>query len=413
METHKEFNNHIPFNILISLFIISMFIKLSQSSFSSLFSIISFSFIILLSLFLIFFKKNYFNPKIFTIFISFTLWILYQFIMGLSNILFSIVYLISLLLLFSLSFFLIPKLIDSKEKLLDYNKVFFWVVLVLMILFLLLSIKNPNSWGGTERIRFYSFFNNPNTLGAFSLLGIIVSIATYTLSNNKKYLIPSILYLIIMFLSGSRASMVTIIFALLISFSLIKLSKSNLKTKLLTIIISISVIWIILILIFSHAFDTLIDSNDFEDLDDTSSGRLSLWTDNVDWKSSSIIFGTKDIKIINENYYLGVLATSGLIGLFLLITILSKIFYLMNKLAKNSDSIKLIWFNYLLFIALLIYALFEGSLFNLGNLLSFYLVTNIGIIINYQLRVEESQWTNIVKYQNLINIIYLTFLVGI
>jgi hypothetical protein len=389
METNKEFN-HKVFNIFIGIFIVSMFIKMSQFSFSGLFKIISFSIIVLLSLFLILFKKNYFNRKIFVIFISFTLWIVYQFIMGSSDILFSVFYLSSLLLLFSLSFFLIPKLIDSKEKILDYNKVFFWGILVSMILFLLLSIGNPNSLVVAERTRFYSFFSNPNTLGAFSLIGIITCIATYTLNNNKKYLIPSFFYLILMFSSNSRGSITTLIFALSISFLLIKLLKSNLKTKLLTIIISISVIWIIFLLINSHAFDTLIESNSFEDLDDVSSGRLAQWQ-TLNWKSPSIIFGTSDIKIVFTNYYLGVLATSGLIGLSLLITILLKIFSLMNKLAKNSNSIKLTWLNYLLFIALLSYGLFEGALFNLGNFLSIYLLTNIGIIISYQLRVEESQ----------------------
>lgn len=230
---------------------------------------------------------------------------------------------------------------------------------------------NPNYYYvQTERHRFISFMNNPNELAQFTCIVILISFLKLcgNCSFFKKiyYAISSLISMYIVFITGSRASMI-MLGSFLVFFFLSKFIGLHKIKKLLTYVYSIIVLLMILFSDYFFKKNAML----YGALDTLSSNRLSIWREILNFSDlRTFLFGGKIIKsfgdIVVTNAFIEIFGLLGTMGLILWLIILnSKIHNF-----KNNNTILLFQFSVLF--SYLIYYQFESGMNGLANISSFF-----------------------------------------
>ncbi len=286
---------------------------------------------------------------------------------------------ISYIFLFLLSFYLMPNNLN-KDTYLRYNKIFWGSIIVTLILSVILAIRDPASFYIVgDRIRYQSFFQNPNYLGMLSLLGILSSIQVYALRPQRRYLIPVLPTLFLLYLSDSRASMLASGVAALVMAYLSLLGRSNPRTKMMLLASTFTVLGSLIVLGCIAAYLIPVET-----LNKITSLRPLYWyqamvsLEGIQWFFGQGIGNAGLGSLSFDNFYVNTLVQTGLFGLSAFVVFIMSVLYgLWRQLKQTPDDIAL-QVSIASFMALVIYSLFESAFFSLGNILSIYIWMNIG-----------------------------------
>lgn len=269
-----------------------------------------------------------------------------------------------------LSLFIFSKLKFRKFKLII--TVFLIIVTLLVTLPSLINLFDIQYYiSFNDRERYKSIFNNPNELGRFSLLGVLLSLRLWFLSNSQRIrlLLTTLIFIntYLIYLSDSRTSLFSVIVLFFILFLIVVYK--NYPPKLFLSFISFTSMLIILIIFYVLTYYQHLIRLDLNTL---TSGRVDIWlnilyADDIDLLiGSSIILG-----LGSHNGYLEILSYFGIIGLFLWLIIL---IYLLkrkfNNVTKNKKYSSIVGFSVV--ILFLIYHTVEGSMVSIANLASIY-----------------------------------------
>ena len=301
---------------------------------------------------------------------------------------------VSYILLFLASFVLLPNFVVRENAWLRYQSALFWCILISIVISILLGLGKLESFYVVgNRIRYRSFFINPNYLGGFSTLGFMTSIVISTARKKKIYLFPVPFYLILIYLSKSRASLLWVAVFLVTLFYLKVKNKTEKFLSKIFILFSLSLI--IIVLVYAINYFHFMDKSYVDEL---SSYRLSLWLEGMNNKSNYELFfgqglGSESFSSMSyDNYYVNILVQTGLLGLFTFLSFIFAVSYYFYKKLNHISSNEIAIVFFAMFIGLIVYSFFESVLFSLGNLISIYIWMNVGCLmgaVDYQKRVPH------------------------
>jgi hypothetical protein len=286
----------------------------------------------------------------------------------------------SYVVLFLLTFLLIPKCIAGTPAYLGYNKAVLWGTVLALGLSIILGLNDTRSFYivGT-RVRYQAFFMNPNYLGLFALTGTLASCQLYAMTSRNRYLVGIFPLLLLLCLSGSRASMVAAVVAGAVMVCLGLRARSSCRTRMLlgatlyAVLGSLLLLGGVVVYIATPA-----------ELNDLTSLRWEYWLHvmtslrDVEWILGRGL-GRADLGIGSlDGYFVASLTQTGILGLgTLLVFLLSVVGGLWRRLRETPVDAAL-RVSAASLAALVVYSLFESSLFSLGSVLSIYVWMNIG-----------------------------------
>jgi len=295
---------------------------------------------------------------------------------------------ISYVLMFLLSFVLFPNSPNNKNVYLWFQVVFFWGTLIALIVSVLLSVGNPESFYiVANRIRYQAIFTKPNYLALFSFTGFMVSVGVFALSNRKKYLLPIPFYLVLIYFSNTRTPLFLIaVFLIILLYLLMYLRISNrAKKMLLNIFLLFSLGLIIVGLVYAINYFPFMSMSSINKL---SSNRLTIWVQAIsNINSYELVFGrglgSEQLSALSyDNYYINIFVQTGLFGLFSFLLFIFYIFYWFWKKLDYYGFSRIFLVQFSMFITFLLYSFFESILFSLGSIASIYIWMNVGFLIN-------------------------------
>lgn len=220
-------------------------------------------------------------------------------------------------------------------------------------------------------VGFYkSIYQNPNTLGITSLLFSWLSWILYKIYNKKIYMIYSLMYVFIIYMSGNRSSImiVSLVIFNLIIFRFI--SKNRLRWNLYYILIITSILSITYIspLLGNYSFFTKLNLFVFELTGkNLLSGRNFIWQESIHlisqrpllgYGTGTLLSNISNINFSAHNLYIQVAIQNGIIGLSLFLILLWGIWNALYY--KKSDSI--IRLSACFFVGILVQNMFEVTL---------------------------------------------------
>lgn len=268
-----------------------------------------------------------------------------------------------------MSVFLFSKINLARFKSLIY--VFLIITFFFTTLPSLLNMNNQLLYSNFDnRLRYLGVFSNPNELGRFSLLGILISIRVWYFSKkllNKTFLffmIVSNFYLI--YLSDSRASMLVAILAILMLILIRVFKILPLNIFLSSCFFAVALV-IGIIFYYFGKIGINIDLNEF------TSGRFSIWLGIFDSSWLGILLGMGAIEGQgSHNGYLEMIKYFGIVGFLVWLIIIFYLLVIKAKIAYKEKTTTQIM-GFFIVILFMIYHLFEGGLVSMANLASIYL----------------------------------------
>ena len=295
---------------------------------------------------------------------------------------------IGLLLLFILSFYIIPCYVNTAKNYINFLNIINWTLFCLLIVGIIIGFKNPSgtftNYAG--RIRYKSIFENANELGSFGMLGYICSLALIYLEKQKRNIIPISINIILIILSDSRTSLYAIIiFTVIILFFYIYNQKKYriLTTKVSTLLLFLSIPFIIIFLIYK------LENISLQYLDNILSGRIEIWISPFKGLDLiTLLFGRGSFSNYENphNYFIKSIlswgAISTIIFLFLIVLIIIDIINKSKNFKNEIQIYKIYNVSFAILITFLMVSVFESIFFNVGNLASLFLWFNLGIVLN-------------------------------
>ncbi|MFD1927546.1 O-antigen ligase family protein [Sporosarcina siberiensis] len=290
---------------------------------------------------------------------------------------------ISYALLGIFSFLLIPININRFDLYLKLSKVWISVlgfsILISVVLSLIGFTEKYYIDPSTSRIRYVFSFINPNSLGLFCYIILIIILTRYLINKTDlksmfKYIIMLIPFMYILILSDSRTAMYSL-FVWVGVYTLLFISRN----QTFNIITFTSVIVIVLIILGNTNVDT-------DNLDVLLSNRISNWMTLINsLQGTELFFGNgigilaADLGVITfDNSYISFFIKSGLFGIVGMCIFIIVLFVQISKI--NNYKLKSIAFA--TFSSWLVYCLFESAFFSLGNLASVIIWCELGLLIS-------------------------------
>lgn len=332
------------------------------------------------------FKKNEITIYIYIFLLSINILISY-FNNGYQSILESLVQGLSYVILLIMAFVIIPEYVSDEEDYINYLKLFLKTLLFLFIISIIMTQLNP-ALGYTNfnnRLRYRGIFENPNSLGFFSMLGIIISTTLFSLLKNKGYLIINVFLFILIYASDSKTSLITSVIYIILSILLYGIN-SNKKLirgsfKFIKTIIITAIFLSIIFAVFNF------NNISLEYIDSIMSNRVSRSIYSVsDLNTIDYIFG-KGIgtRISNpHNAIINTLIELGIIGLVISYSLILYLLINFKLLKKNKNNKNKLILNSGITtgIVFIIFGLSESVFITLGNIVSFYVWSSFGIILS-------------------------------
>lgn len=184
-------------------------------------------------------------------------------------------------------------------------------------------------------------------------------------------------YLILIDMSGSRTALYCVI-AMLLLFAL----KKFIYPPLLQMI-KHPVVFLPLFMVPVALLAISVDKNALlETVDQALSNRITIWngvlSKNEGWFDYLIGQGTLKTNEIMDNYYLVVITSTGLLGLaFFLAMVLNSLYSLLKQYSRSPQ--KALGMIIAVLLVLLLYSFTESVLFTIGNALSIFVWSSVGI----------------------------------
>jgi O-antigen ligase len=313
--------------------------------------------------------------------LTFALWIFFMLIsiFDAPSPLSGILVIVSYSLLFLLSFFLLPSHLN-KEYYIRYNKIFWGSLLVALVISVILGFKDPASaYIFEDRFRYQAFFSNPNSLGMFSLLGILASLQVYAQNRQRRFIIAVLPVLFLLYLSNSRASILAAGVAILMIAFLFLLGRSNPRTKMLLGASTFAALGSLIFLGFLVV--SLVPEDTINKL---TSSRLLIWSQALGSLEDIQLFFGQGIgkeglgSLTFDNYYINIFVQTGLFGLSAFVAFIMSVLHGLWRQLKQTPDDNSLRISIAFLVALIVYSLFENALFSFGNILSLYIWMNIG-----------------------------------
>jgi len=304
-----------------------------------------------------------------------------------------ILLILSYAILYILAFYLLPNFLKRGDLHLRFNKTIFWGVLVSILISVVLGLNDPQSFyinPESGRYRYQAFFINPNFLGLFAFLGVLVTVKTIMLSRKKKYLLLLPGYLGLIFLSDSRASLFALLlFGLLVFLGILYSKLKRRNSKLMFIAYSVlipTLIFTLFILVFGN-FPYISSLNTF------LSNRPVKWATALSSlrTTSKIFFGqglgqgpyasiTGLGSISYDNSFLNHFIQTGLFGELLLWSLIFIVIFYFCKINYSLVKYRYVHvLNFSMLFTWIAYSFFESPFFSLGNIVSIYIWVEVGI----------------------------------
>ncbi|GMG65980.1 O-antigen ligase family protein [Tetragenococcus halophilus] len=222
------------------------------------------------------------------------------------------------------------------------------------------------------RLRFISYFENPNELAQFCMaLNIIIIIGALLNKTKCLKIVPIFLLvsnILIIRLTDSRAALISMLFFFILFGYLYFVLKR--PSKYVYSFLLILLLGLVILVYFSYYEIT------YDYISALSSGRIDIWKDILSEQTfSSYLFGgiTRETTLISStvtaNAYIDIIGQNGIIGLVLWICIVFKLF----KDGLISSSYKVRVFKWATLFSYLFFYIFESGLNSLGNISSFIL----------------------------------------
>ncbi|MGG2201585.1 O-antigen ligase family protein [Paenibacillus validus] len=288
---------------------------------------------------------------------------------------------ISYVMLFVFTLILLPSYIWQKNiKYVDIVQVFYVSLLFSMGISILAGWNDPESFHldpYSLRNRYLAYFQHPNSVGLYAFFGVNLSLILCLLRRRFIYMLTLPFYLILIDMSGSRTALYCVI-AMLLLFAL----KKFIYPPLLQMI-KHPVVFLPLFMVPVALLAISVDKNALlETVDQALSNRITIWngvlSKNEGWFDYLIGQGTLKTNEIMDNYYLVVITSTGLLGLaFFLAMVLNSLYSLLKQYSRSPQ--KALGMIIAVLLVLLLYSFTESVLFTIGNALSIFVWSSVGI----------------------------------
>lgn len=291
----------------------------------------------------------------------------------------------SLIVLLLIAFVVVPDYISTEEDYIYFLKVYLITFLILMTFNIIWGQLNSESIYTiyNNRIRYRAAFENPNSLGLFSLVGVMLSSTLFFLLKNKYYLLISAFYLIIIVHSDSNTSLITAVYfaTIVLLLSGIKNNKSIIQhlsylTVFATLTLTlIGVVWVT----FSS------NNSMFSQLDQLLNNRINRSVVSLtSFSSIDFILGRGlGSRITNpHNAFINILVELGIFGVISIYGIKLLIFFNAFKAFKKHENYfiqKVMIINMSMMSTFIILGFSESVSITLGNILSIFMWSSFGI----------------------------------
>jgi len=252
----------------------------------------------------------------------------------------------------------LPELLVPHEKyIVNYMKRSLYFVIgfaLISILFYNLSVKNRIIFPSIYGFRISSYVGDPNRLGSFLNIITCLFIYEYHILKTKKTLFILLISVSFIFMTGSRASILIVLFYILFSYTETRNRSKHINWKSIIQLLFVLVIIFSLYPSISLRLDRIAQSysNDRYDVREeifkqgidefmkhplVGSGPFTFSSD------KRIVLHGIDQEATSHNMYLEVLSTMGLIGFIPYILILINMLYDLYRIKNNNDNIIYKW----------------------------------------------------------------------
>lgn len=246
----------------------------------------------------------------------------------------------------------------------------FWGLGLVTAPSLILAQSQTYYYTQETRLRFISYFDNPNELAQFCMaLNIIIIIVILLNDKNRIKLIPLFLLaanVFIIKLTDSRAALISMLF-FFVAFAYLYFILRRPNKYIFNFLAFLS--FIVLVLISFSYYDITYDYISF-----LSSRRIDIWKDMLTEQGFyNYLFGgiidetTLFGSTVTTNAYIDIIGETGIIGLILWLVVVFKVF----KEGLILSSYKIRVFKFTILISYLFYYIFESGLNSMGNISSF------------------------------------------
>ena len=290
------------------------------------------------------------------------------------------------LLLFVLTFHILPSYLNSDAAHRWYTSVFFWSVIAVLAVLVVLARGDALEFVNHEgRIRYAGFFRHPNFVGYFFFLASAISIRMWLFTGRRLFLLTIPIAAFIVFEASSRTALAVILLlpATLLVVSSLASVKSALRSALPV------VVWTGAMIVSVGVLLGLLRLPSVSQLNELISSRIARWSEAVNealyvsiWLGQGL--GREGLGSVSvDSFFASTLVQSGMLGLLALVLFLVAALWAI-KPPSSMPAGRAGWaavFPFCLLASLVVYSVFENVLFSLGNPLSLYVWSEVGLAL--------------------------------
>lgn len=305
---------------------------------------------------------------------------------------------VSYIVLGTVAFLLLPVYSTSTQResiepySVRFNRLFFWAFFSIIVLGVALSFSRSPLfivYPGTGRIRYFASFVNPNYLGLFSFVGIVIA-TKLSLAGHKKYLWATLPLGILLYLSDSRTSFAATLIVYAV-FSFLLLTDRVLKRYRLVVYgLTTTAITLGSVVLMMYVL-TGANGLSFDQLDILLSGRWRMWADALQPMSGhywligqGIGNAGQDLRLSTsnsfENYYLAQYVQTGLLGFLGLLLLIIAVLRACLRIEVRTVR----YYTLAVIIGWISVSMVESQFFTTGNPASVYIWCELGVLLASQ-----------------------------
>ncbi|NLN48186.1 MAG: hypothetical protein GX154_03695 [Clostridiales bacterium] len=291
---------------------------------------------------------------------------------------------LSYVILLIVSFLVVPNYIETKEDYVKFLKLFFIMFFMLLLANVILGRLMPGVafTNFNNRLRYRGVFGNPNSLGFFSMMGLIVSISLTVLTSKKHYLYSGILFLSLIYYSDSNTSLIASMLFIVSMVLIWGLFKGNSLARVLSILSTTLLLTSIILGVIWISFNSNVYS--LERVDEIFHSRVSRSLISIsDYDFLDFLIG-KGIasRVTNpHNAVINTLVELGLLGLTMIYGIKLYIAGYALIVIKNSANIfcqKMMMISVSMLLTFFVFGIAESVSISLGNIVSVFMWASFG-----------------------------------
>lgn len=294
---------------------------------------------------------------------------------------------LSYLILFFAAFVVVPNVVHSRDEYVANITLVSRVFLMAMLLSLALSFLNP--YGAytafSNRVRYRGIFENANSLGLFSLMGLVLSGMLYLLVGKRRFVIAGLFYAALIIASDSRTALLAGITFVIILTTYWRFLNGSVAERSLFRLLFLTIVAMIMVggLLF------FADMHNFSlaQLDMVLSYRITEMTYALEnYSGLDVLFGKGlgSRRVNPHNALIGTVVELGILGLLPMLGLLVTVGIWIVTRIKTTTNVfikKVYLANFGLLAAFAVYGLGESVLINLGNIWSVFVWFSLGAVV--------------------------------